>query len=111
MTEELAERLSGATGGDAGLDAAIAAAYGLAPARFTESVEAARGLVAAVLPGWKLHVGFGVSGVFPYAALTRDDAHVEAEAPTVPLAILRVAVRAAKPSPVPSPEPPAPPAA
>lgn len=90
----LAAALAAATGGDHGLDQAIADAFGQAPAEYTESATACRALIAAALPGWKLHVGYGVSGLFPYAALNRDDVHLEAEAPSLPLAILRVAVAA-----------------
>jgi len=86
--------LANATGGDHALDQAIAEAFGQAPAEYTESAAACRALVAAALPGWKLHVGYGVSGLFPYAALSRDEAHLEAEAPSLPLAILRAAVLA-----------------
>jgi len=50
-------------------------------------------LIKGILPQWRLHVGYGVSGVLPYASLTRGDCHFEAEAATVPLAILRVAAK------------------
>lgn len=92
--EDLAKRLAAASGGDHGLDAAIAAAFAQPPAEYSESAECSRALVAKALPGWRLHVGYSVSGVFPYAALNRDGAHIEAEAPTLPLAILRAAVAA-----------------
>lgn len=90
----LAAALAAATGGDHGLDQAVADAFGQSPAEYTESVAACRALAAAALPGWKLHVGYGVSGLFPYAALSRDETHLEAEATSLPLAILRVAVAA-----------------
>jgi hypothetical protein len=102
-------RLDTATGADTGLDGDIAAAFAVAPAHFTGSIDQARSLVAATLPDWKLHVGFDASGVFPYAALTRGDVHMDAVAGSVPLAILRVAAAVASrflPSPTPS-EPPA----
>lgn len=101
--EGLAERLAGATGADPVLDAELAAAWGVPAQAFTSSVEAARALVVAALPGWRLHLGFGVTGVFPYAALCRDGHHLEAEAPSVPLAILRVALKALEPGPAPAP--------
>lgn len=91
----LAKQLAAATGGDHALDAAIAATFAQPPAEYSISVEKCRALIAAALPGWKLHVGYNASGLFPYAALTRDDVHLEAEAPTLPLAILRVAVECA----------------
>jgi hypothetical protein len=92
--QDLAAALTAATGGDHGLDRAIAEAFAQAPAEYTESVAACRSLVAVALSGWKLHVGYGVSGLFPYAALSSGEIHLEAEAPTLPLAILRVAVAA-----------------
>lgn len=90
---DLAERLDAATGADAGLDEILAQGLGLPAAAYTGSAEAARALVLAALPGWHLHVGFDVSGLFPYAALSRGDIHVDASAPTVPLALLRVALK------------------
>lgn len=88
----LADRLTRASGPDSGLDGEIARTLGVAQQGYTGSVDAARALVASLLPGWHLHVGFDVGGVLPYAALNRDDRHWEATAPTVPLAILRAAV-------------------
>jgi hypothetical protein len=89
----LAKRLEAATGTDAGLDGMLAQSLSLPEHAYTGSVEAARDLVAAALPGWRLHVGFDVGGLFPYAALTQSDIHVEASAPTVPLAVLRAALK------------------
>ncbi|MBI5163502.1 MAG: hypothetical protein HY985_06335 [Magnetospirillum sp.] len=91
---DLSARLKGATGADPALDQAVADAFAAAPAAFSASVEACRGLVATSLPGWKMHTGFNVTGIFPYAALTRGDDHLEAEAATLPLAMLLVAVAA-----------------
>jgi hypothetical protein len=85
----LAAQLKAATGPDTGLDAAIAEAFGVPAADYTESAEACRRLVALVLPGWHLHLGFGALGLFPYAVISQGDERAEAEAPTVPLAILR----------------------
>ena len=81
-------RLDAATGPDAALDAALGGEH------LTASAEAARAWAVAALPGWHAHVGFDASGVLPYAAFSRDGRHAEATAPTVPLAILRAAVRA-----------------
>lgn len=89
----VAERLQADTGGDADLDGMLAQSLSLPVMAYTSSVEAARALVAAALPGWRLHVGFDVSGLFPYAAITHGDIHVEASAPTVPLAVLRAALK------------------
>jgi hypothetical protein len=82
----LATQINAAAGPNAGLDAAIAEAFRAPAADYTESTEAGRRLVALALPGWHLHLGFGVSGVFPYAVITKGDERAEAEAPTVPLA-------------------------
>ncbi len=104
--DELARRLSAAVGTDAVLDAALAAAFGQTAAAFTSSVEDCRALVAAALPGWRLHLGYGASGMFPYALLTNAATRIMSDAPTVPLAILRSLV-AAKACPAPSAPPPA----
>lgn len=88
MTDQtLLPRLEAATGPDTALDAALHCE------QVTASAEAARVWAAAALPGWHAHVGFDASGVMPYAAFSRDGHHVEATAPTVPLAILRAAVK------------------
>ncbi|CAA7626108.1 hypothetical protein [Magnetospirillum sp. SS-4] len=102
---DLGRRLTQASGSDAGLDAAVAKAFAQPEAGYTSSVEACRALVAAALPGWRLHLGYGVTGTFPYASLSRDGCHIVSDAPTVPLAILRSAVEAA--SSAPSSPPPA----
>lgn len=91
---ELGDRLNQCTGGDADLDSAIADTFAMPACHYTGSVDACRDLVTKVLPGWKLHLGFDVGGVFPYAALTLGPVHLEAEAAALPLAILKVAVAA-----------------
>ena len=88
---ELAAMLEAATGADGRLDGAVAAGFGVSPADYTASVDHCRDLVASVLPGWALHVGFGASGIFPYALLSNGDRRHMADAGTVPLAILRAA--------------------
>jgi hypothetical protein len=103
---DLRRRLLEATGADAALDQVLAAAFGQTVAPFTSSVDASRALVAAALPGWRLHLGYDVSGMFPYASLAKDGIRVISDAPTVPLAVLRSAV-AAKACPAPSSPPPA----
>lgn len=102
---DLGRRMMQASGSDAVLDRAIAEAFVQPEAGYTASVEACRTLVAAALPGWRLHLGYGASGTFPYASLSRDGCHIVSDAPTVPLAILRSAVEAA--SLAPSSPPPA----
>lgn len=107
---QLIQRLEECTGGDREVDAAVALAFGVPDDHYTGSVEACRDLVTRVLPGWKLHLGFDVTGVFPYAALTLGAVHLEAEAAALPLAILKVVVKAANrlpetPGPAPSPAP------
>ncbi len=102
----LRERLTTATGADAAVDAALATGFGVPPDDFTASVDKCRALVAAALPGWKLHVGYNATGLFPYAAVTLGSRHVEAEAPSLPLAILRALVAAQLPPPPADPAPP-----
>jgi hypothetical protein len=85
----LADKLNAATGPDAALDAIIADVFGVNFGRYTESIEHCRQLVAKVLPGWRLHVGFDGSGVSSYASVSNGENRVEATAPTLPLAILR----------------------
>lgn len=82
-------RLTAAVGPDADIDAAITAAFSTTPAGYTGSALECRRLVAAVLPGWRLHVGADGAGGMPYATVSNDEHRVEAEARTVPLAILR----------------------
>jgi hypothetical protein len=87
---ELAARLNAATGADGDLDGALATVLGLPPAPYTASVDSCRALVASAMPGWRLHLGYGASGIFPYATLSTGGRRHMADAPTVPLAILRV---------------------
>jgi len=87
--DELHHALVQAGGSDPALDARLVETLGVPQAGYTASVEACRHLTANKLPGWRLHLGYGVSGVFPYAALTDGQQRRAAEAPTVPLAILR----------------------
>lgn len=107
---QLSRRLEECTGGDREVDAAVAQAFAVPASHYTGSVEACRDLVAQALPGWRLHLGFDVTGVFPYAALTRGATHLEAEAAALPVAILKVAVKALgrlpePPGPAPFPAP------
>jgi len=108
----LADAAARATGSDPALDAALATAFRVAEAPFTGSVEDAEALAAAALPGWKLHLGFDVTGVFPYVRLSNNGTRVEAGAAALPLAIVRAVVQAGMPpQPPASPGPSAPPAA
>lgn len=91
---ELKLALERAGGADPALDRAIAAAFAVPDAGYSGSVEHCRALLAAALPDWRLHLGYGASGVFPYALLTAHGRRCLAEAPTLPLAILRAAVAA-----------------
>lgn len=91
---ELGRKLERAGGAEPELDRALAAAFGVVVAAFTASVPDCRHLAEAALPGMKLHLGYGASGVFPYASLAGEGLHVVSEAPTVPLAILRSIVAA-----------------
>jgi hypothetical protein len=91
----LLKRVEAALGADRDLDRAIAAALdpGAAPAAvpdYTGSIPACLALFMARLPGWRWHLGWGPTGVLPYARATRGDTRIEAEAPTVPLALLAV---------------------
>jgi hypothetical protein len=90
----LTANLKTATGPDAALDVLIAEVLEAPRADYTQSIDDCRRLAATVLPGWHLHLGFDGSGVFPYAALSNDGKHVEANGPTVPLALLRTIVAA-----------------
>jgi hypothetical protein len=95
----LEERVGQARGGDALLDRDLCLAFGVAEQPVTESVEAARALVGQGAPGWHLHVGFDASGLFPYAALTNADIHIEASATSLPLALLGALVKVRRQSP------------
>lgn len=90
----LEKRLEQAIGAEPRLDRDLAAAFAVAEAPFTASVADCRALVGAALPGMRLHLGYGASGMFPYASLSGTGLYVVSEAPTVPLAILRSLVAA-----------------
>ncbi len=97
--EDLLRRISEATGADAELDRLIAARLEQPNTPdpvpdYTASVDSCLGLIGRVLPGWHWHIGFGPRGIFPYATLQDGEDIFEALAPTVPLALLQVAVQA-----------------
>lgn len=104
----LRARLAAATGADPALDRAVQAAFGPAeaPGDYSASIERCRALLARVLPGWRWHLGWGASGLFPYARLERGGERVSDEGPTVPIALLRALVRAAAGERDRPPEPP-----
>ena len=107
--EELHRQLQAASGGDAKLDHCLATVLNQPPAPYTESVDACRRLQLALLPAWRLHLGYDARGFFPYAALSLGSSHVEAVAPTVPLAILRALLNVLATEPA-NPTPEVPPA-
>jgi len=100
----LLARLQQASGSDRDLDRAIrrdlepsgGAGDESSPVpAYSGSVPLCMALVRRLLPDWRLHLGYGVNGIFPYAALShRGNEHFEAMAPSVPLAILRALVEA-----------------
>ncbi len=97
---DLIARLDAATGPDPALDRDIAQTLGGSttagegPA-YTASIDRCFDLLHQVAPGWHWHVGFGVTGLLPYATLALGPRRFEASAATVPLALLNVIVRAA----------------
>ncbi|MBX3517799.1 MAG: hypothetical protein KF815_12745 [Rhodospirillales bacterium] len=97
---DLIARLDAATGPDPTLDRDIVQALGGSttagegPA-YTASIDRCFDLLHQVAPGWHWHVGFGVTGLLPYATLALGPRRFEASAATVPLALLNVIVRAA----------------
>lgn len=95
----LLDRLRSATGSDRTLDAQIAELVpGIAPGDdvpdYTASVDRCLELIHEVLPGWGWHVGYGPSGVIPYATVKHSANRHEASAPTVPLALLSALLKA-----------------
>ena len=90
---DLLARVRQATGSDPELDAAITAgldpaALDAGPRPFTRSVDACLELLHRIRPGWAWHVGWGATGVVPYATVSRGDHRYEARASTIPLALL-----------------------
>lgn len=95
--DDLARALDAAPGSDPELDRRIHAAWGSGSSEvppYTGSVDACLELIGCVLPDWHWHVGWGATGVLPYAMLTRDGSECHCEGPTVPLALLKALVRA-----------------
>ena len=97
---ELLGRIAAASGRDPALDEAIATV--LDPHRpaaaipsYTGSVDQCLELLHRRLAGWHWHVGYGASGVLPYAAVARGEQRHQADGPTVPLALLAAIAKAA----------------
>ena len=97
----LLEDLRRASGPDLDLDSALHRLTGASKKaktpRYTSSVDDSLALLEQVRPGWHWHVGYGATGVLPYASLAPpppdpDNGRAEAEAPTVPLALLTAMV-------------------
>ena len=97
--DSLRTAVAAASGSDRALDAALHRVLGEeeddegAPA-YSASVDACLALIHRLLPDWAWHVGFGPRGIVPYAYLHRDEERQEANAPTVPLALLAVMLAA-----------------
>ena len=95
----LLERLRQAEGHDVLLDRAIAQDLDvLAPTaqapEYTASVDRCLELLHRLLPAWHWHLGYGATGVMPYAFVSDASRRFEATAPTVPLALLIVITEA-----------------
>ena len=101
----LERRIIKATGKDRDLDELIASTLAATDVDqplpdYTSSVDTCIALIGSILPEWHWHVGHGPRGIVPYASLRKatnpsgDDLRVEANAPTVPLALLHAAVKA-----------------
>ena len=96
--------IGNASGPNNGIDQAIAAALDGdtnidATPLYTASVDECIALVKRTLPDWHWHLGHGPLGIVPYASMTQNDGvdgsvHVEATAPTVPLALLGALMKA-----------------
>ncbi|MFC3096224.1 hypothetical protein [Alteraurantiacibacter palmitatis] len=90
----LLSSIEAATGADRELDKAICEGLGLKDADLTGDAVASHEAVGQLLPRSQLRVGYDVRGILPRATLEQEGARYDAVAPTVPLAIWRVAVAA-----------------
>lgn len=102
--KSLLTRLAAANGRDHELDSAIAEhldnlSGGASVPAYTASVDRCLELLRHCLPDWHWHLGYGASGVLPYAVVARDDERFEAAAATVPLALLLAIAQARLASP------------
>jgi hypothetical protein len=104
--EQLEVQISNATGEDDALDRMVADTLrggDKTRRNYTASIDDCVELIETVLPEWHWHIGRGPRGILPYATLQRSAGaskepqnHVEATAPTVPLALLLAVVKAAR---------------
>lgn len=112
MPDDLASlerQIGDASGPSEGIDLAIAATLdgeleSEAPLPYTASVDDCIALIKRTLPDWHWHVGHGPLGIVPYASMSENGGDtepmlVEATAPTVPLALLRVLMKALRSRP------------
>ena len=95
----LLNRVQAATGRDRKIDQDILnnldeATPGQPVPEYTSSVDLCLALIEQDLPEWHWHVGYGPNGVIPYAFVENDQVRFEAQASTVPLALLTVLLKA-----------------
>lgn len=83
-----------ATGPDREIDKALATCFGVESADYSSDAGLSRELVQRILPQARLQVGYDVKGILPSANLLDDGERFTAIAPTVPVSILRVLVKA-----------------
>jgi hypothetical protein len=91
---ELKDKVINAIGADKELDQHIARALSMQAMEFTAAIEDAKSIVEYLFPDAHIHLGYGVTGIFPCATLSIADRRYTSEAPTVPIAILRVSFTA-----------------
>lgn len=91
---ELNDKVKIAIGADKNLDKRIAEALAMQPMEFTADIEDAKAIVEHLFPDAHIHLGYGVTGVFPCATLSVAGRLYVSEAPTVPIAILRASFSA-----------------
>jgi hypothetical protein len=90
----LRDALQDATGADETIDGALVQCLAISLQDYTSDAPLCRQLVATLVPGARLHVGYDVTGVLPRAVLHTGGARFAGTAPTVPLAILRMLIDA-----------------
>jgi hypothetical protein len=90
---KLESTIRSASGADSNLDRKIASTLHVTDRDFTSSVDACLDLLHEKLPTTHWHVGRTADGVGVYAFLEDGDVKCEAEAVTVPLALLAVIIQ------------------
>ena len=90
---KLESTIRSASGADSNLDRKIASTLHVTDRDFTSSVDACLDLLHEKLPTTHWHVGRTADGVGVYAFLEDGDLKCEAEAVTVPLALLAVIIQ------------------